>query len=320
MRGRTRAPLTRLIPAAVVAVCALWAAPWNLRPVDTWLVVLSVAAAVSVGLLRRWSLLPVIVAGELALLAIGINPVADPGDRLPEPALVQRLAEHQAASPSRIIGIKRTLQSNLAARYGLRDLRAADPLRPAPFAKLMRSLGEPPVIVGGSIKRAPAGLCGAWGVGAAVTPPEERLLGWDLLYSDDDGAIWSNPQLLAEVRLVGQVFVEPDDLKSLKARISTLDFASQALVSSADVHVDAREMTLEIVERTPKNLTTTVDCDGACLLVVAQPWAPGWAAAVDGEGAPIVRTNIAGLGVVVPAGRHEVDLHYRPWRWWGEVP
>ena len=320
MRGRTRGPLTRLIPAAVVAVCALWAAPWNLRPVDTWLVVLSVTAAVSVGLLRRWSFVPVIVAGELALLAAGINPLADPRDRLPEPALVQRLAEHQSASPSRIIGIKRTLQSNLAARYGLRDLRAADPLRPAPFAKLLRSLGEPPVIVGGSIKRAPAGLCGAWGVGAAVTPPGERLTGWDLLYSDDDGAIWSNPKLLAEVRLVGRVVVEPDDLESLKALTSTLDFTSQALVGPGDVDVESRRMTLEIVERTPQSLETTVDCDGVCLLVVAQPWAPGWAAAVDGRAVPIVRTNIAGLGVVVPPGRHEVDLNYHPWRWWGEVP
>ena len=34
----------------------------------------------------------------------------------------------------------------------------------------------------------------------------------------------------------------------------------------------------------------------------------------------LVRTNVAGLGVVAPAGRHAVELDYRPWRWHGGVP
>ena len=68
--------------------------------------------------------------------------------------------------------------------------------------------------------------------------------------------------------------------------------------------------------RTPTVIEASAECDGPCLVVVAQPWAPGWRAKVDGEPVPLVRTNIAGLGVVTPAGRHSVAFEYRPWLWW----
>jgi hypothetical protein len=170
--GRTRSVPVRIAPAAVVVLCALWATPWVLRPIDFALVVLSVAAAAAIGLLRRWKLAPAIVVGELALLAVGINPAADPVDRAPTPEIVRRLQDLASTHDTRITGVKRALHSNLALRYGLRDLRAADPLRPAPYARLMRVLGEPPVIVGGTPKRAPAGLSGDWrdGSGSSPTP------------------------------------------------------------------------------------------------------------------------------------------------------
>jgi hypothetical protein len=37
---------------------------------------------------------------------------------------------------------------------------------------------------------------------------------------------------------------------------------------------------------------------------------------VDGRPAPLVRANLAGLGVVSPPGEHTVELRYNPWRWW----
>jgi uncharacterized membrane protein YfhO len=55
-------------------------------------------------------------------------------------------------------------------------------------------------------------------------------------------------------------------------------------------------------------------------VVAARPWAPGWRAFVDGAELPVVLANLAGLGVVVPAGEHRVAFEYHPWRWWGGVP
>jgi hypothetical protein len=320
LRGRMRSQPARLAPAVVVAVVSVSAAPWLLAPLDTVLVALTVAMAVAVGLLRRWRIVPWMVTAELALLAVGINPVASTADRLPTPPLVERLREMDAATPCRIIGVDHALQPNLAARYGLRDLRASDPLRPEPFARLMGVFGEPATILGGPLRRAPAGLCGGWGVGLAVAPPERELPGWRREYADRDGAIWSNPLLLPEVRVVGRVYEEPGDPLTLLEIVEVIDFETTALISGVTPTVHASSTSLEIRSRTPTSIESSVECDGPCLLVVAQPWAPGWQASVDDVVVPVVRTNIAGLGVVAPAGRHTVALSYHPWLWWAEVP
>ncbi|MBD3851894.1 MAG: YfhO family protein [Acidobacteria bacterium] len=320
LRGHVRPVAVRMVPAFFVVAAALSSVPWTLKPIGFVFVVLTILMTVVVGILRTFRFAPGLVVAELALLAIGINPVASVADRMPRPPLVERLIELAADTPGRIVGIGRSFSPNLASRYGLRDLRASDPLRPVPFAKLMGVLGEPATILGGPLQRGPAGLCGAWGVGLAVTPPGRKLPDWNKEYSDRDGTIWSNPLLLPEVRVVGRVFEEPEDPVTLLDVVEAMDFASAALAGGGASDVDASVVSLDLWTRTPTSVEASVECDGPCLVVVAQPWAPGWRATVDGEDVPLVRANIAGLGVVAPAGRHQVEFSYHPWSWRSGVP
>jgi hypothetical protein len=48
------------------------------------------------------------------------------------------------------------------------------------------------------------------------------------------------------------------------------------------------------------------------LLVVADGYYPGWQARVDGVAVPVVAANLAQCGVPVPAGRHRVEMFFRP--------
>jgi hypothetical protein len=55
-----------------------------------------------------------------------------------------------------------------------------------------------------------------------------------------------------------------------------------------------------------------VEADGDAWLVSRQSHARGWTARVDGREAPVKRANGKHVAVPVPAGRHEVELLYRP--------
>ena len=47
---------------------------------------------------------------------------------------------------------------------------------------------------------------------------------------------------------------------------------------------------------------------------MADAWAPGWTARVDGhDGLAVQRANVAFRAVPLGTGRHVVELRYRPW-------
>jgi hypothetical protein len=58
-------------------------------------------------------------------------------------------------------------------------------------------------------------------------------------------------------------------------------------------------------------VTVRVRTAKAGLLVLADPWYPGWRAEVDGRGTEVHRVDHGFRGVVVPAGEHEVVFTYR---------
>jgi hypothetical protein len=66
----------------------------------------------------------------------------------------------------------------------------------------------------------------------------------------------------------------------------------------------------------PDRLQVSARADSAGYLVVLDGYAPGWRARVDGRAAPVLRANAAFRAVPIPAGRHLVDLAYRPRSLW----
>ena len=317
LRGQRRHPAWRAAVVAVLLIAAIVAAARGLAAADLALVALTVvAASLAAALLHRPRALAPVLAAELGLCALGINPTAAVADRLPAPPLVERLRALQGERGGRLIGLDGALPANLAARYGLPDLRAYDPLRPQPFVELMALLGERDAMLGGRLDHAPPRLCGAFSVRFLVSPPGWEAAGWEPVWSDSSGGIWANPHWLPEVRVVGRAhaLAEEDGWRLLASE--QLDFAREAVVPTDTAAVGAARVELVDLEAEGPRLDAVVSCDGPCLVVVARPWAPGWRALVDGRPAPLVRANLAGLGVVSPAGEHAVELRYNPWRWW----
>ena len=73
----------------------------------------------------------------------------------------------------------------------------------------------------------------------------------------------------------------------------------------------AKPGTASITRFTPELVVVDVETDEPAILVVAEAWFPGWHATVNGKPAPCVPANVWMRAVAVPAGRSEVQLHFR---------
>jgi hypothetical protein len=70
---------------------------------------------------------------------------------------------------------------------------------------------------------------------------------------------------------------------------------------------------VRVVELFADRAKYEVDLDGPGFLVSVDAWAPGWRAFVDGRSTDVLRANAVFRAVAVPAGRHVVEMVYRPW-------
>lgn len=66
----------------------------------------------------------------------------------------------------------------------------------------------------------------------------------------------------------------------------------------------------QVVESAPGRLVLTASLPADGLLVISQPFYPGWQARVDGRRVPICRTDLMLQGVLLQAGTHRVELTY----------
>jgi membrane protein YfhO len=70
--------------------------------------------------------------------------------------------------------------------------------------------------------------------------------------------------------------------------------------------------TVRVVEYRNNRVVLDVESGGRAFLVSSETQYPGWTAEIDDIEHPIVMTNVAFRGLVVPAGRHAITMQFRP--------
>jgi hypothetical protein len=84
-------------------------------------------------------------------------------------------------------------------------------------------------------------------------------------------------------------------------------FPAARVTRVSDLHWAAN-----FVEYSANHVAVNAESDRAGLLVLSEAWYPGWEARMDGKTVPIYIADAAFRGVFLPAGRHRIEMDFRP--------
>jgi hypothetical protein len=180
-------------------------------------------------------------------------------------------------------------------------------------------------------------------MGAGLQFHYEALCALSVRYTTVEAATPENPELWQTVveaadgsRVVRLTHARPraycvprvtafEDRDRVLAALYSSEFraAEDALAEDPAVAGDypgSRGCTIRWLEDSPDCLRIECDAPDRAFLVVADPRLPGWTATLDGRECPILRADFMVRGVVIPGGRHVVEMRYLPEGWAESVP
>lgn len=110
----------------------------------------------------------------------------------------------------------------------------------------------------------------------------------------------------------------PDDV--VLAAMRSPDFDPSRIALSSDdgavgTYPGSSACKLSWLEDDPDRVALACEAPDRAFVVLADTWFPGWSASVDGAPAAIYRVNQLVRGVVVPPGRHRLEMRYEPAGW-----
>nr|NIP86480.1 YfhO family protein [Planctomycetales bacterium] len=168
-------------------------------------------------------------------------------------------------------------------------------------------------------------LLAGWSrVGGYLGLPPQRLLDYQDIHAIRvAGARWVNSGPVGDTRaiLFDQVDRPLDDARLVSRAIhSTTPAQDLKKIDVGQAALVARPLDLppgppgqvQTLKKSPGQLSLLAVAPTRQLLVVAESFHPGWQALIDGQPAAVRRVNGDFIGCEVPAGRHHVQLGFRP--------
>jgi hypothetical protein len=272
---------------------------------------------------RLFPVLGVLLVGDLLWFACDRSVQCDPALYFPP---IPALNEAAKSIPGRIIGAN-CLPASLAALCGLRDIRGYDAVDPARLADLLTMAADP------ESKKYPYALMQKLAPRTTFTmeggirlPPVLDMLGVRYVifrgspppgtrpaFRSPDYWVMVNSNALPRAFIPQRVETVAEG-KARLAKLAAEDFDPREVAyveCSVDLAGDCRG-TASIVEEIPTRIVVSVRMETPGLVVLADLWDKGWQAYLNGRRVPILRTNHAIRGVVVPAGSGTIEFRYAP--------
>lgn len=125
-----------------------------------------------------------------------------------------------------------------------------------------------------------------------------------------NGTLSTNPAALPRIYAPEAVSAAPGRAAAA-ARLGSLDPAHEAVAEGIAAIERNGGAKVRITGYDGNEYRAEYEAEHETLLRIAVPYFPGWRAEVDGRAVRTAPVDVALVGVVVPAGRHELTVHYR---------
>jgi hypothetical protein len=267
-------------------------------------------------------LLAIVLVGDLLSFGYGRSAQCDPALYFPDIPALQQVAQ---AGPGRVIGFN-CLQASLATMQGLNDIRGYDSIDPAHMVDLLNTAAQP------GRKPKYAAVQHLLPIGWIRPPGLIRLMPvMDMLnvryvifrgtpspeihpaFQSDDYWVLENSNALPRVFIPPSVETVTNGRDELKMLASPQFNPAEVAYVEVPVEVPAAcrgaaQITFEI----PTRIRASVHMETPGLVVLADHWDKGWRAFWNGTPVPVLRTDYAIRGVVLPAGNGILEFVYKP--------
>jgi hypothetical protein len=266
-------------------------------------------------------LIGVLLVGDLLWFSHGRNYQCDPALYYPEIPVLRDVA---GAAPGRVMGYN-CFPANLAQAVGLLDVRGDDAVDPDKWVTLLLMAAD-------GRSRFPGYAVTEWltpraeitGASTVQLSPILDMLGVRYLifrgspppnvkprFQSTDYWVLENVSALPRAFVPQRVEVVPDGRERLD-KLARPEFNPREVAyveTPVNLPSPCRGV-VKIKNEIPTRITIAAQMDTPGLLVLADLWDQGWQASFDGRPAPILRTDLALRGVVLPAGSSTVEFRY----------
>ncbi len=315
---------------AIVLVCAARAGklyeigmdPAYLRARELLQVVPLVAAAVLVAVLSRRgrpatvsiAVLLVLLVAQRRLEEAEVYPTYPARAFYPPLPLLDPIPRGQ---PVRMAGLRWTFHPNIAAMYGVEDVRGYEAMVLQPLAETFGLWCVQLPSFYNRVDDPAAPLLALLGVRYVIAPPGlAPPEGFTAVAEQDGSRLYENARALPRVFVPRHVLWTDEVALRVRTMALIRDFSNDGIVGAAGSRPAGRyengEASVEIVSYRAGRMALSIDARSASLVGTSVPAWHGWKLTLDGRRAPLLPFDHAFLAFEVPAGRHEAVLSYLP--------
>ena len=270
---------------------------------------------------RRWGRLTAVAAIGLLLVLIGARRVeeAEVYPTYPASAFYPPLPLLDPIPrdvPERFAAFRWTFEPNVAAMYGLEDVRGYDAMTFQPLAETFGLWCEQMLAFYNRVDRATPFLSllnVRWALVPAARPAPE---GWIPRGEGNGLRLFENPAALPRAFAPRHLAWTADGTDQIRILGVIWDYENDGVAGRTLEGPlrwrDNGPARVDVVSYAPERLAMSVDAVAPALVGTSIPAWRGWRLTVDGRESPLTRFDHAFVGFEVPAGRHEAVLRYLP--------